>query len=488
MKYCSFNIFAFLSCFFFSHFTFAQEQIGLRIERYSGTGGTGLNPVNTINNPLRWDLNLVGMGGYASTNYAYFRKTNAIQMFTNADKTVLGNKIPANVDPNAPILDFSDSQKLKYVDGLLTIHGPAFNFKINDDIGVGVFVNVRAAGGTHGITPAVNYNAVDKRPFREYFELTPSRFSGMLWSEIGVNYAQRIEVGNGFIGFGANLKYLQGYQAVFLNTNGNIKSSQFPNDTFSFIKPSVQYGFTNDILASKEVQTQKNGSGIGFDLGFQYILPDEDSDEIDHKLILGASLLDLGRIHFSGNAESHRIDATTTYNPNGADFKKIKTYQESVELISQKALGDPKKSLVSNQFNIGLPAAISLQADYKIYKYNYVGAILTQRIPFSKSTITRPNSIAIHYRFEHRWGAVMLPISIVNYQRAQVGLAMRFAYLTLGSDNLSSIFGKRNLYGSDFYFALKFNPFKLGLDFGQSSRGGRKSSIFSRNKVKCPTF
>ncbi len=488
MKYNILTHISFLFLLFCSHFSFSQEQLGLRIERYSGTGSIAINPVNTINNPLRWDLNLFGMGGYASTNYSYLKETNAIKVLLNAEKWVPENKVTSSTDPNAPIIVFNNSPRLKYADGLFKIHGPAFNYKINDDIGIGIFMNIRGAGGVNSITPAVNFKAVNERPFREYFDLTPSRFLGMLWSEIGVNYAQRIEIGDAYLGIGTNIKYLQGYQAVFLNTTGIIKTSQFPNDTFSFVKPSVEYSFTSDILGTKEVQTKRNGSGLGFDLGAQYIVPDEDSDETDHKLILGISISDIGRVHFNKNAEAHLIETDKTYTQGGVEFKKAKTYKEIVETISKNALGDPQKSFVNNQFNIGVPAAISLQADYKIYKYNYVGAIFTQRLPFTKNTNTRPNSIAIHYRFEHRWGAIMLPISVVNYKLAQVGLAVRLAYLTIGSDNVGSLFGKRNVYGSDFYFALKFNPFKLGLDFGQGSKGGRKSSIFSRNKVKCPTF
>jgi hypothetical protein len=428
------------------------------------------------------------MGAYASTNYAYFQKTNVIRLAKNVEQPVPSNQVTNTTSPTAPIIQFSKSSKLKYVDGLLTVHGPALNFKINDDIGLGVFANLRVAGGTHGITAAVNFDAIDKRPYREYFDFPASQFSTMVWSEIGLNYAQRFEIDNGFIGIGANFKYLQGYQAFYLNTIGTIKSSQFPKDTFSFIAPNVQFGFTNDILATQELQTKVNGRGFGLDLGVQYILPDEDADETDHKLILGATFLDLGRVRFKQNAETHFIEAAATYQPNAAEFKNIKTYQAAVALVSKNALGDSQKSLQSRAFNIGLPSAISLQADYKIYKYNYVGAIWTQRLTVSKSALTRANLLAIHYRFEHRWGAAMLPISLVNYKHLQLGFALRLAYLTLGSDNITSLFGQRNLYGSDFYFALKFNPFKLGLDFGQGSRGGRKISIFSRNKVKCPTF
>ena len=463
----------------------AQEQLGLRIERYSGTGSVGLNPANTLHNPLRWDLNIVGVGAYVSTNYAFFLDTNVPKLANNAEQLVLRKNVTNNTSPDAPVLVFSDTKALKYVAGLMTLNGPAFNMKLNDDIGVGLFVNVRAMGGTHGITPNVNFNAIDTRPFREYFEIKPSRFSAMAWSEIGLNYAHRIELDNGFLGLGVNLKYLQGYQAFYLYSTGTIQSSQFPNDTFSFVKPTVQYGFTTDILARKAAQTNVNGRGFGFDLGAQYIVPDEDTDETDHKLTLGISLLDFGRVHFRKNAQEHLINSTTVYNPNGKDFTGIKEYQDAVSLISQKALGDPKKSFLSNRFNIGLPSAISLQADYKIYRYNYAGVIWTQRLTATKTTLQRPNLLAIHYRFEHRWGALMLPLSIVNYQRAQLGLAVRLAYLTLGSDNLTSFFGKRSVYGSDFYLALKFNPFKLGLNFGQANRNG---GLFSRNKVKCPTF
>ena len=473
--------------FLFKQLAFAQEQLGLRIERYSGTGSILLNPVNSLQNPLRWDLNIVGIGAFAATNYGFIRQNNIPNILRTAEKATLVTQPPLGGPNGGPILDFYDTNQKKYAEGLTIIHGPALSIRITEDICVGAFYNVRVMGGAHGVTPAVNFQRINQRPYREYFDFPAAKFTGMAWSEIGLNYAQRIELDNGFLGIGATVKYNQGYEGIYVKTIGTISSAQFPNDTFSFVRPTAQFGFTNDNLTIKTPQIQRNGSGLSIDIGAQYIMPDTDSDEYDHRLLVGAALIDLGQINFNKNAEEHFVASNITYQPNGTEFKKVKTYQEALAVMSQKALGNPKKSYVDNHFTIGLPTALSLQFDYKIWTYNYVGASFVQRLPLFKNTLERPNTLSAHYRFEHRWGSFMLPITWHNYKQIHVGAAIRLAYLTIGSDNILGYWGKRDLTNGDFYMALKFNPFKLGLDFGNTSNK-KGNGWFSRDKVKCPTF
>jgi len=61
----------------------------------------------------------------------------------------------------------------------------------------------------------------------------------------------------------------------------------------------------------------------------------------------------------------------------------------------------------------------------------------------------------------------------------QIGAAVRLAFLTLGSENLGSFLGRKSLTGTDFYAAIKINPFRLGWKGG----GGRKGK-----EVKCYQF
>ncbi len=57
----------------------------------------------------------------------------------------------------------------------------------------------------------------------------------------------------------------------------------------------------------------------------------------------------------------------------------------------------------------------------------------------------------------------MLPVSLYNYSKLRVGISARLAFITIGSDNLSSFFKQSELTGSDIYVGIKVNPFKLNL-------------------------
>ncbi|MBK9018380.1 MAG: hypothetical protein IPM82_32455 [Saprospiraceae bacterium] len=51
----------------------AQEQLGLRLETYAGVSSLAINPAGNLNNPLKWDANLVG-GDLSKTTMLSFGK------------------------------------------------------------------------------------------------------------------------------------------------------------------------------------------------------------------------------------------------------------------------------------------------------------------------------------------------------------------------------------------------------------------------------
>jgi hypothetical protein len=66
---------------------------------------------------------------------------------------------------------------------------------------------------------------------------------------------------------------------------------------------------------------------------------------------------------------------------------------------------------------------------------------------------------------------VATPLILSNYETVRMGFSARLGILTIGSDDLFSLFGKNDFNGSSVYAALKINP------FGNSKNG---------KNVKCP--
>ncbi|RME07729.1 MAG: hypothetical protein D6816_06340, partial [Bacteroidetes bacterium] len=90
--------------------SFAQYQLGLRTERYSGTSGLFLNPTSQLYNPLKWDLNLAGVGAFISNNYTFLRQTSTTDfLFSLSDKTDLikAEHVEGTVAQDTYVIDFN---------------------------------------------------------------------------------------------------------------------------------------------------------------------------------------------------------------------------------------------------------------------------------------------------------------------------------------------------------------------------------------------
>ena len=54
----------------------AQEQLGLRLDNYSGVNAIALNPAGSATYLMGWDINLVGVGATFHNNLGYIEKAS----------------------------------------------------------------------------------------------------------------------------------------------------------------------------------------------------------------------------------------------------------------------------------------------------------------------------------------------------------------------------------------------------------------------------
>ena len=469
----------FIFCFFAVISTHAQEQLGLRTDNYSGIHGSLLNPSHNITSLFRWDVNLISAGISAQTNYGFLENTNVFHAIQNRNNLILSQDLenPNSPSPNDLVADFTDNNKLKYLSVFTNAMGPSLMVKLKNGHSFGFFTNVRSAVSTHDIPAVLNYSSFFATPFYEFVDVDAFKISAMAWSEFGLNYAAKIEAYDGYFGLGANLKFINAYEAGYVNVKRSVLTAQVPGDTMLFQEPHLNYGVTNANLEGEDLSFQSNGFGVGIDLGLTYVY---EGNEDHYKWKVGVSLLDLGQIELSRNAEEHDINTDTLVVFPSKQFQSVSN-RDRIHLLSQIGLGDSTASLTSSNFRIGLPGAISIQGDYKIMDYLYLNGVFIQRIPMGENSIRRNNLMAVTPRFEHRWFGFSMPVVLLNYQKLSLGTSLRLAFLTIGSDDVGSFFGKKNLDSTDFYVALKINPFNTGLNLG----GGRRK----RGKnVKCYQF
>ena len=250
-----------------------------------------------------------------------------------------------------------------------------------------------------------------------------------------------------------------------------------------------RYGLTTSNLKNNDYGAERNGSGFGFDLGFLYVVQENDES---YKWRFGASILDIGSIRFDKNAQTHVVNNPNTFQLNLRDFDDFELPGEGEALLlhfSEQALGNPTASLRGDNFKMALPTAISMQADYNVNDQLFLNGLLVHPVPIGPVSPGRQPLLAFTPRFEHRWFSASIPVSLLNWRKTNLGLAARLGFLVIGSDNIGSIFGKSDYSGTDIYAALKLNPFDLGWGlFKGRGVGNGKERRGSKKKVRCYNF
>lgn len=465
----------------------AQEQLGLRLDNYSGANAITLNPAANATYPLAWDINLVGMGATFQNNLGYIEKASVRKFLSNANG--IGPDPALNIAfKGTPTLEYNFKNKNQfYGSANARIMGPSFVVNLASGHTFGLFTGLRFLSSSHSIPKVASPYEMNKIARGTTFEIDPFKGSGMVWSEVGMNYAYKMgDDTEGGLAIGANIKYVQAYQGFFARNYKGTKLSRISDDTIQVSAMRGSMGFTNNY--NSDNVDRPNGSGFGFDIGAVMTLPS--NDERPYAWRLGASLMDLGKVNMTQNVEYHEVELKEAVRLNTQDFENLDANDplgDVVRRVNQKSFNTPAKTLTGTAMTIALPSALSLQGDYSFTKNVFVNALLVQRLPASNVALERDNLLAVTPRYESRWLGASMPISLFNYQQLRIGLAARLGFLTIGTDHLLSFMTNSNLYGTDFYMALKINPFKIGLLSGGGSSGGN-GNWGSKKRVSCYRF
>ncbi len=482
MKYVTIALWALI---FLSKPAHAQEQLGLRLETYAGVSSLSINPTGNLNNPLKWDLNLVGGGIFFENNYAFLRETSLRRLLKHRNDAtfVAAGDVEGPQPGNTFVVDFFNDDFNRFINFNGFVAGPSLALRLGESHSVGIFTNLRSAAGSVDIPTQFSYYKYDARPLLERFQIPTMQAALLNWSEIGLNYALKVPTIEGSMNFGISLKYLQGYEAGYIENQSDYVHTKLPDNTITLDRPDGRYGYA--ARSTSAVFDGRSGQGLGADLGFAYIFQDHEEDW--YKLKLGASLLDVGRLKFNKNAQAHRLQLDSTVTVHLDDYDKFdlpKDIETVIRTLSENALADSLATYEANNFKVALPTAMSLQADFGFTENIYVNALLVQRLPTVTVNAQRGSLLAVTPRWQHRWFSVSAPLSVYNWSRMHVGLAARLGWLVIGSDDLAGVFANKNYTGADFYFALKVNPFEIG---GGRERGSGRPRL-GRSRVKCYTF
>ena len=471
---------------------FAQEQLGLRLERYAGIYGAGINPATTAFNPNRWELSLFSADAFIANNYLFLQNTRLPEVLRNTGQIRSARDYRPETPPpgNVILLDYSTADRRMHGVVQARWSGPAFSFRVGEKHVFGLSTALRTGFSMYNIPAILRYDRIGQLRRGETVRITPTGPTAAAWGELALHYSHRNSDGNVVVAWGITPKLLLGLEGGFGRIEGAFDYTPGGGDTAAFATAQWDYGLTfNNLLALEQdrpAQAQVNGYGPGLDVGLSWAMPADDSDRPEeYHWRAGISLVDLGFLHFKRGAELHHIEFDTAITIS-ADDLNAPGAQGYVADASRIFLGDSTRSLQARAFNVGLPSALSLQFDYRISARWYVGALLTQRVKFSKYALQRPNTLAVVPRLEHRWFSVSAPVVLNDWQSLRLGLAARLGFLVLGTDHLGSFFRQKKFTGTDFYVGFKINGFSFGGEGGR--RGKRQSGGRNLKGVKCYDF
>jgi hypothetical protein len=455
----------------------AQEQLGLKIENYSGINSVLLNPTYQLTSPMKWSFNLASAGIFFDNNYGYLQNTSAINALRRRNE--IKSRPDINTETENPddflILDYYNGNNKKQGSLLATVMGPSFMLNLNSGWSIGLYTNYRVASSARKIPSSLNYYEFENKEIGDEFEVAPFKVAGMSWGELGFNVAKKMQTNIGTIGIGINLKILNGNDGFFFNNNNTFQLSKLSIDSLDFESLDVNYGYTESLDPEDNYVRQRSGTGLGVDIGFSYI---EEYRDGTYQWKAGAALVDIGRVNFNQNAPQFSINSDNAFTFATETFDRLSTIDDRSDFLSLSALNNESSAKTDDNFKIWLPAALTAFVDYRLTKSVYLNAVLVQSIPLGKNAVARDNLLAFTPRYEKKWFGAMMPISLYNYRKVRVGFAARLAFLTIGTEDLLSFVKQDEFTGSDLYVGVRVNPFNLGLGNGERGDNHRSKGCY----------
>jgi hypothetical protein len=464
---------AILGCFWLPKFLFAQDPYIFNHDRYSGISTVGISPTQSFLNPNRWDFHLFSNNIFIQNRYGYISKSSLIGLTKGEIReSDIGQNITG--ENTKKIWDYFNYQQTGYHFSN-ELMGPSFSY--NFEIGsrfftAGFFSKLRTQSS---IIEVDNYLQFTNQEIDEpiLYHLDPFKANFMNWTELGINLATTIfPYSSQQWVVGANIKYLMGNDAFYINnrepalmrreheeifdpTNpGQERKILFASDFDLEVAYSTGYDFEKEAY-----KYQSMGKGIGVDAGIAFI--NRNGNEEDYDLKMSFNVLDMGSVKFNGFVHEFIGDNYQyTHNPNIEDVE-FESPEQFAQIISEEIYGDANRSLISNEFSIGLPTSIHLNASKNIWPNTYLNADWIQRTPVFENSLKRSNIVHLSYLFNtHKW-AYGAAISLVEYEFIRAGAFLRYGPFIIGSENFLPFFiPHQKLKGADFYIGLKIYPFR----------------------------
>ena len=432
------------STLIFNHFAFAQHASGLFYDNYAGIHGVVKNPASGQHSRLGWDVNIVSGHLYGRTTYGRIVNTNFFDLASGVETLSVFGDDEISTDPDARGIVFQEGTASAYAH--VDIMGPSFWIDLKP-VGIGGFIRGRADASAPNIPSELSYQEIQNLTVSDAQSISDIQSAGAAWTEYGISLSSN-SFGFDDISIGINVKYLQGHEGYLLSSPGNFDFIRTADNQLQINTPETILAYTDGFANNGDLSRSTRGSGWAIDLGYsQQFLRSR----------LGISIVDLGRIRFNDSGSLHELVLDEAIELDIDELSALGSVDELIAIVDAAA---PNSTLVGNSFTVRTPARLLINYDYQVGQFIFVNAALSQSLAISDQAIRSENNLSISPRYERRWLAVTLPVTVNSYESVHLGLAARLGPLTIGTDNLTSLFGSREFNGSSVFAAVRVYPFK----------------------------
>jgi len=442
-------------------------MLGVTLGNYSGSTVMLVNPAMMTNTHAFLDINLASGDLFVFNNFIYIPGSD----YNMWDATNTRPLPEYGEDKNNFL--YYDNQDLKNVAVNLRIMGPSAMLQLGDHaFGFSTGLRVMTTGNkVPWEMPVFGYEGMNYQELHNIkFDDYDIDYQVNAWGEIGFSYAYNvIKYFDHQLTIGVSLKYLLGYTGAYVdieNIEYIVQNDSVINITN--LKAEVAYALPIDYDNNDFPDSGPTikGSGLGLDIGAVYVKRKYVDNKRwrrlcgqryeDYKYRIGVSILDIGRIKYKNNAQLHTYDNVSALWEN-YDTTNLNNLNQLAGDLSNLFYGDPNASLTATSLKVGLPTAISIQADIHFMENIYLGGYWIHPIRLNKHTLRRPAQLAFVPRYETKFLEFSLPISLYDYKETRIGAAVRLYFFTIGTDRLGTWFGLSDLNGMDLYFSVKFS-------------------------------
>ncbi len=455
----------------------AQNNLGHNTDNFSGVYSLSYNPAEIVDSRFKFHMNIVSFGTTVSNNYLGIKRK---ALFSDRDFAFNGS----NFTDDYLVERLNGNKKGVYVSGdIMAPLSFMINFGKKHSNALAFNARVRYQVNANGIDEDLAQMSYNEILLSDLYNvgIQNKNFSlqSNVWAEYGVTYGRDIiNTGKHYVSAAGTFKLTQGIgDAYFYSDNLDVT---FPNDSMVSVNNSdINFGYSslgatnyNDLQASDILG---GNFGVGFDLGavwefrpnidkYKYEL-DGDVDHLDprkekYKLKVGFGLMDLGYTSYKRSngvygdyyADRQNIDIEETFGPAFDDFGNtgLTNFQDtlsSIFIASQSS---------KDNYKVALPMKINAYVDYNIWKgfYANLGASIAPGFKKNPEKTRGISEFSITPRFEHKWFAFYLPVSVNTHGNPHLGTGMRVGPLTLGTNDILPLMGKKTIYDANIYMNL----------------------------------